>query len=118
MPLPLAFSSTVDAAAIVDQLRVQVIEAAIHGEARPLRRPAHVHAHAAMALRAAYLAIGVLDHAAVFAPLPALPALRRIFSPRYITPLPLYGSGGRRERMSAATWPTASFSMPETENLV
>src|SRR5690606_35171183 len=45
---------------------------------------------------------------------PALPALRRITSPWYLTPLPLYGSGGRSDRISAATWPTISLSEPST----
>src|SRR6266849_1481801 len=75
--------------AVVDHLRVEVVEAAEDREPRLLRRPAHVHPHAAVPLRAALLAIDLLDHAAVLAPLPALPALRRIFSPRYMTPLPL-----------------------------
>jgi hypothetical protein len=36
--------------------------------------------------------------------LPALPALRRTFSPAYRTPLPLYGSGLRVARTFAAIW--------------
>jgi len=44
------------------------------------------------------------------APAAALPALRRIFSSAYLTPLPLYGSGGRSSRMAAATWPSSSLS--------
>src|SRR5438128_2490712 len=75
--------------AVVDDLRVQVVEAAVDGQARPLRRAAHGYPHAPVPLRAAFFAIGALDHAVVFAPLPALPALRLIFSPRYMTPLPL-----------------------------
>src|SRR6266705_755859 len=50
--------------------------------------------------------------------LPAFPALRRICSPAYRTPLPLYGSGLRSLRMFAATSPTCCLSMPSTTNLV
>src|SRR5512147_1230701 len=42
----------------------------------------------------------------------ALPALRRIYSPSYFTPFPLYGSGGRNDRIFAATCPTSCLSMP------
>src|ERR1019366_9573894 len=49
--------------------------------------------------------------------LPAFPALRRICSPWYRTPLPLYGSGLRRLRLLAATSATCCFSMPSTTNL-
>src|SRR4029453_10022944 len=50
--------------------------------------------------------------------LPAFPALRRITSPWYLTPLPLYGSGGRIFRMFAATSPTCCLSIPLTWNRV
>src|SRR5215210_1423526 len=50
--------------------------------------------------------------------LPALPALRRICSPAYRTPLPLYGSGLRVERTFAAISPTSSLSIPTTANRV
>src|ERR1700722_17323811 len=50
--------------------------------------------------------------------LPAFPTLRRICSPWYFTPLPLYGSGLRSLRMLAATSPTCCLSMPSTTNLV
>ena len=39
-------------------------------------------------------------------------------SPWYLTPLPLYGSGGRILRMFAATSPTCCLSMPATWNSV
>src|ERR1041384_8386133 len=41
-----------------------------------------------------------------------LPSLRKMYSPAYFTPLPLYGSGGRNARISAATWPTFCLSIP------
>src|SRR5438034_3986709 len=43
-----------------------------------------------------------------------LPALRRTCSPTYRIPLPLYGSGGRMARSSAATCPTSSLFTPST----
>src|SRR5918997_1817236 len=49
---------------------------------------------------------------------PALPAFRRICSPAYLMPLPLYGSGGRRLRSSAATWPTSSLFAPSPATVV
>ena len=46
--------------------------------------------------------------------LPTFPALRRITSPSYAIPFPLYGSGERTALILAANSPTASFSKPET----
>src|SRR3954452_18153685 len=43
-----------------------------------------------------------------------LPSLRKMYSPAYFTPLPLYGSGGRNARISAATWPTFCLAIPVT----
>src|SRR6266550_4310306 len=112
-------SRTVAAAStVVDELRVDVVEAAENRQTGPLRGARDVHAHAPVTLRPVHLAVLRLDHAVALAPLPALPGLRRIFSPRYITPLPLYGSGGRNPRISAAAWPTSSIEIPLTENLV
>src|SRR5207302_6031406 len=103
---------------VVDELRVELIEAPKNREPRPLRCAGDVDTHPLVALRPVLLAIVSLDHAVALAPLPALPALRRTFSSRYLTPLPLYGSGGRIPRMLAATWPTSSIEIPLTENLV
>src|SRR2546426_518983 len=66
----------------------------------PLRVAHHLHANPAMPPPARRLPIKLLLHLITprrhgfpphryFAPLPALPALRLIFSPRYMTPLPL-----------------------------
>src|ERR1700694_3573343 len=77
------------AGSIVDELDVEVVEAAEDGKTRTLLRAADVQAHAPVPLRTGRLAVVLLDHEAISAPLPALPALRRIFSPRYMTPLPL-----------------------------
>src|ERR1700694_3785753 len=77
------------AACVVDELGVNMVEAAVDREPRALFGSAHVHTHALMALEPVHLTVCSLDHPAALAPLPALPALRRIFSPRYMTPLPL-----------------------------
>src|SRR5205823_1873418 len=77
------------AGAVVDELRVEVVEAAEHRQARALGRAGHVHAHALVALQPVDLAVLSPDHAVAFAPFPALPGLRRTFSPAYLTPLPL-----------------------------
>jgi hypothetical protein len=50
--------------------------------------------------------------------LPLLPSLRTINSSEYLTPLPLYGSGGRSLRMIAAKLPTTSLSGPEIVKVV
>src|SRR3546814_7037371 len=50
--------------------------------------------------------------------LPAFPTLRRMCSPAYRTPLPLYGSGLRSLRMLAATSPTSCLSIPATPSFV
>src|SRR5580692_9022179 len=59
-----------------------------------------------------------LDFAPAMTYLPAFPTLRRICSPWYRTPLPLYGSGLRSLRMLAATSPTCCLSIPSTTNRV
>src|SRR3954466_10930027 len=45
---------------------------------------------------------------------PVLPAFFLSTSPVYRTPFCLYGSGLRRRRRLAATWPTSSRSTPAT----
>ena len=42
----------------------------------------------------------------------ALPALRRMYSPLYFTPFPLYGSGFLRPLILAATCPRSCLSEP------
>ncbi len=69
----------------------------------PDERVAKRGAHAA----AAAVEEGEFRHGYFF-----LPSLRKIYSPRYLMPLPLYGSGLRQRRISAATWPTFWLSMP------
>src|SRR6185312_13616557 len=92
------------ARAVVDHLRVDVTARAVDrqprlaGGARP-ERGAHP--------TAAAFEEGKFGHGYFF-----LPSLRKIYSPRYLMPLPLYGSGLRQRRISAATWPTFCLSMP------
>src|SRR5688572_28257886 len=87
---------------IVHQLRVDVLERAEHHEPRTLRRAVHALPHAkvpAVTQLLPSLRPANLGH---YLP-PALPAFRRTCSPWYLTPLPLYGSGFRSWRISAAT---------------
>src|SRR5215468_10630653 len=48
----------------------------------------------------------------------ALPALRRICSPAYLMPLPLYGSGGRSARICAHTSPSTCLLLPSMVTIV
>src|SRR5947209_11446213 len=99
-----------DALGIVDHLRVDLLGGAEHAEART---PASVGGEAAADARLAALGGGeLLGHYFFF------PSLRKMNSPAYLTPLPLYGSGPRKSRISAATWPTCRLSMPVTVSSV
>src|SRR4029077_19865029 len=102
---------------VVDDLGVDVLGAAEDRQARPLRAAGDAQSQALMPLAAQRVPRVLLDHLAP-PPLPALPALRRICSPAYRIPLPLYGSGLRRERMKAAVCPTSSLSAPTTARRV
>src|SRR6185295_8369133 len=95
---------------VVDDLRGDVLERTEHHETRTPRRSSNFFANAEMAPMALLLAC-LRNHWHGYLP-PALPALRRMTSPAYLMPLPLYGSGGRRPRSSAATCPTFSLSAP------
>src|SRR5262245_27580765 len=98
------------AAQIVDDLGVDVLGAAEHRQTRTLGRTDHAAANAITPDAPALVVIvGSTHDDAVPA---ALPALRRMYSPSYLTPLPLYGSGGRNPRISAADWPTCHLSGP------
>src|SRR5207244_10024876 len=102
------------AGVVVDELRVDVLDGAEDGEAWTSRAPADLLPHARVAPGPAF-APCLLCHYAFAAPtLPALPALRRMYSPAYFTPFALYGSGTRSARIFAATSPTTSLSTPET----
>src|SRR3954469_7336176 len=99
---------------VVHELGGDVLQRAEHHQPRTLGRPLHLVAHAQVATYAHLGAVLRNTNAAHDYFPPALPALRRICSPAYLTPFPLYGSGGRRLRISAATWPTTSLFAPST----
>src|SRR5476651_518388 len=94
-----------------------MVQAAEHGQARTLVGAVDAFAHARVAPDAKRVATRGAHY---FLPpvLPALPSLRRTYSPSCRMPLPLYGSGGRMPRICAASWPTACLSAPETVILV
>src|SRR5919199_725317 len=102
------------AGAVVHRLHpaVVLVPAAVEDEARTLRRADDLLAHPEVAPHAPVLARLWSAQRHHFPP--ALPAFRRICSPTYLIPFPLYGSGGRSERSSAATCPTTSLSAPST----
>src|SRR5690349_10706923 len=94
---------------VVDQLGIDVIQAAEDRQPRPRPRAAHEPAQAPVPdiSRSPPL---FRDH---LAPAPAfLPTLRRITSSEYLIPLPLYGSGSRSARSFAAVWPSSALSAP------
>src|SRR3954451_16118266 len=115
-----------DALAVVDHLDEQVARRPGDDQARTLGTADDLLAQAEVPARPGHpargrdtgRAAGLLDDAAGAHFLPALPALRRIASPWYRTPLPLYGSGLRSLRMLAATSPTFCLSMPSTTKRV
>src|SRR5439155_24780294 len=96
---------------VVDELRVDVVKAPEHCEARPCRRPAHGAPDPSVPEVARRPPL-LRDH---FAPAPAfLPTLRRTTSSEYLMPLPLYGSGLRSMRSFAAVWPRTALSAPRS----
>src|ERR1700716_3246663 len=93
----------------VDDLRVNTGHAAEHSQTRPILRALDLAPDARVDTPANIVFRNLLDHLA-FAPAPVLPAFFRSTSPVYRTPLFLYGSGLRKARMFAATWPTICLS--------
>src|SRR5262245_2141026 len=91
------------AAIVVYQVRGDVLERAEDNQPGPLRRPVDPLPNPEMAAVPPVSSglWGVDRSHSYFAPV--LPALRRTCSPWYRMPLPLYGSGGRTCRSSAAT---------------
>src|SRR5439155_19439933 len=90
---------------IVDHLRIDMPAGAMHRQPRTL-------ATAMLAKRAADAPPPPIEETEFRHGYFFLPSLRKIYSPRYLMPLPLYGSGLRQRRISAATWPTCCLSMP------
>src|SRR5580765_1463858 len=107
-----AHAEDADPAVVIDQLGIDVLQRTEHDEAGTPGRAGNLLPHPQVAAVTQLLPRGRrLDRAHdYFAPV--LPALRRTCSPWYRMPLPLYGSGGRMLRSSAATWPTISLSAP------
>src|SRR5262245_33526865 len=101
-----------DALHVVDDLGVDVHAAAEHAEPWA-RRGALDAVPDPVAADLPPLGLVVMS-ARHYADPAAFPAFRRMYSPSYLTPLPLYGSGGRKPRMSAATCPTSALSAPLT----
>ena len=95
-------------------LHVDVLAAAEHGEPRPLGVPRTLLAHARLPELARRRARCRRAHQRARSAPAALPAFRRIVSSAYLTPLPLYGSGGRSSRIAAAAWPRTSRSAPSS----
>src|SRR6202022_727645 len=99
---------------VIHELRIDMLDRTIYNEARTLRAANHLLSQSEVTARTQLIArpwSGHLRH--YLAPtFPAFPALRRICSPTYLIPLPLYGSGGLMVRSSAATWPTISLFAP------
>src|SRR5437879_4700750 len=96
---------------VIDELRVDVVEAPEHREAGSRRGPAHVAPDPAVSEVARHPPL-LYDH---FAPAPAfLPTLRRTTSSAYLMPLPLYGSGLRNMRSFAAVCPSSALSAPRS----
>ena len=94
--------------AIVDELGVDVLRRAEHGKARAaIRRGLDGLADAALTPCGSFVELWHLTHHHFF-----LPSLRKMNSPADFTPLPLYGSGPRNARISAATCPTRCLSVP------
>src|SRR5438094_358628 len=75
------------AANVVDDLRVDVLRAPEHGEARPLAVAAHPLADPVAADAPPLVLVVLAAH--VVAPAAVLPALRRMYSFSYLIPLPL-----------------------------
>src|SRR5204863_6838170 len=109
------------AAHVVDHLRVDVGHAPEHAEARPLGRPGDPLALPQLDADPA-IVFGFDFHRLTLRPnpyfAPVFPAFFFKTSPVYRTPFCLYGSGLRKRRMFAATWPTSCRSTPVTEMCV
>src|SRR5262249_20604207 len=92
------------AGGVVDRLRVDVLGRPEDRQPRTLRRAVDALADRALALHplARLLAAEFLVSSHGYFPA-VFPALRMIVSVVYLMPLPLYGSGGRKLRISAAS---------------
>src|SRR5690606_23799652 len=96
-----------------DQLGIPVLAGGQHRQARHAQF-ADVRAGRLGAAQAGNLLFHGLCLRKLKADQAFLASLRMMFSPAYLTPLPLYGSGGRKPRILAATSPTCCLSAPLT----
>src|SRR3546814_4456169 len=80
---------------VVDHLGIDVLARAMHRKPRAGARARTKRG--AVAPAALFEKRKTLGHHFFF------PSLRKMYSPRYLMPLPLYGSGLRQRRISAAT---------------
>lgn len=89
---------------IVDDLGVDVLFRTENVQAGSLGSAGDFGANALMTLDALCFGIGSFNHIGTppYFLAPVLPTLRRMTSSAYLMPLPLYGSGGRFSRISAA----------------
>src|SRR6185436_1170093 len=81
-----------------DDLRVHVLAAPVDREPRPFRRAPHPPAYPLATEHPRRFSFRRAHQRA--APAADLPAFRLIVSSAYLTPFPLYGSGGRSSRMA------------------
>src|SRR5262249_2985619 len=93
-----------------DDLDVHVPIASKYGEPRPLVGATHATADPIATALPRFPARCRHQRA----PAAAFPAFRRMVSVPYLTPLPLYGSGGRSRRIAAAVWPSSSRAPPSS----
>src|SRR5262249_18775753 len=95
------------AADVVDHLRIDVLGRAEDAQAQAtVRRLADGTADTGLTALGALVGHGVCYF--------FLPSLRKILSSAYFTPFPFDGSGPRKARISAATWPTFCLLVPLT----
>src|SRR5262249_9617157 len=97
---------------VVDRLHVDVLARTENGKPRPLGATGDLLADPAVTPASVFGFAETHDRTLCY--FADLPAFRRMCSPAYRMPLPLYGSGLRILRMSAATWPTSCLSCPRT----
>src|SRR3569623_2236853 len=95
---------------VVDHLGIDVLARTMHRQASPGAAP--------RAKRGAIAATPLFEQRKTLGHYFFFPSLRKIYSPSYLMPLPLYGSGLRQRRISAASWPTFCLSDPEISTVV
>src|SRR5512136_947193 len=95
---------------VIDYLRIDVVQTPVHTQTRSRLKQMLLSQQPGSLLHYSL-------HDPIYflaAALPALPGFRRIFSPAYLMPFPLYESHFRIALNLAATSPTSSLSTPTT----